>query len=143
MEHIYIRHKNDRGLVLLCDATYGPVAEKATGNAKPRNKAFYVRFPDGFIGVYSSVHGPVLFVNSSKYLFIDSSWSVSVQKKGALNEVKFAGLDQGSRSFQFEYAAVELDPLDPWSEEQFDDFFIWMTKKRCDREFIGMWTDKC
>jgi hypothetical protein len=140
MENIYIRHKNNKDCVLLCDENYNPIDEEAAGTTRPRNKAFYVRFPDGFIGVYSSDQGPVLFVNANKFLFTDPSWSVSVRKKGTQNEVKFVDLFPVPQAF--ECPAVELDPLDPWSEEQFDDFFIWLTKKRDDREFIDMWTDK-
>lgn len=139
MEHIYIRHKNDKSLVLSCDKNYNPLREESAGANKPRNKAFYVKFHGDFIGVYSSIHGPVLFVNANKHLFTDPSWSVSVQKKGGQNEVAFVGLGQGLEAF--EYPVVELDPLDPWSEDLFDDFFIWLEKKRWDREFIDMWTD--
>lgn len=140
MNHIYMRHKNDRRLVLLCDKNYNPISEEYIGKNEPRSKAFYVGFCDGFIGVYSSVEGPVLFINDCKYLFADPSWNIRVQKNLGVNEVSFVGLDQSS--LVFEYSAVELDPLDPWSEEQFDDFFIWLTNKRHDQEFIEMWTER-
>ncbi len=140
MGYVYLRHKNDRRCVLVCDRNYNPISEEDVGQGKPRNKAFYVKFPGGFVGVYSSVEGPVLFVNEGKSLFTDPSWAVSVHRQAGVNEVSFIGLAQGT--LVFEYPVVELDPLDPWSEEQFDDFFIWLTKKRHDREFIDMWTEK-
>lgn len=140
MAYVYIRHKNDRSLLLSCDENYTPLAERHAGINKPRSKAFYVGFPGGFAGVYASPDGPTLFVNADKHLFHDPSWDVSVRKMGKNNQVSFTGLAQGPLTF--EYPVVELDPLDPWSEEAFDDFFIWLAAKRNDQEFIQMWTDK-
>ncbi|WP_141676586.1 hypothetical protein [Pseudomonas bananamidigenes] len=139
MDTILLRHKSDRRFLLLCDEKYNPISEERSGQGVPRNKAFYVRFPGGFMGVYSSPEGPVFFVNDHKMLFSDPAWRVSVHKKMDVNEVFFAGLTKGDLAF--EYSVVELDPLDPWSEEEFDDFYIWLTKKRNNREFIDIWTD--
>jgi len=140
MATIYIRNKNDRNLLLACDENYDPLSEEVAGTNEPRSKAFYIRFAGGVVGVYSSSQGPVAFVNSEKRLFTDPGWSVSVQRMGATNEVSFTGL--GDEISTFEYPTVKLDPLDPWSEEDFDDFFIWLTRKRNDQEFIRMWTEK-
>jgi hypothetical protein len=140
MEYICLQNKTDRRFVLLCDQNFNPISEQDAGQGKPRNKAFYVRFSGGFMGVYSSSKGPVLFVNDRKFFFTDWTWSLSIQKKAGVNKVDFTGLTHDV--LMIEYLPVELDPLDPWSEEQFDDFFIWLVNKRHDREFIGMWTDK-
>jgi hypothetical protein len=139
VDSICLQHKYDRRFVLLCDKNYNPISEENADQKKTRNKAFYVRFPDGFIGVYSSLEGPVLFVNDDKKLFNDPTWSVSVKKRAEVNEVSFGGLS--NEALVFEYPVVELDLLNPWSEEPFDDFFIWLTSKRDDREFIEIWTD--
>ncbi|HEV7813496.1 MAG TPA: hypothetical protein VGP06_00165 [Janthinobacterium sp.] len=85
------------------------------------------------------MNGPILFINGSKYPFTDPSWKVVVQKNARINEVRFTGPEQ--KNLTFAYPAVELDPMDPWSEESFDDFFIWLTTKRDDQEFIEMWTE--
>lgn len=140
MEYFYLQNKTDRCFALLCDQDFNPILEQEIGEKRPRNKAFYVGFSGGFIGVYSSVEGPVLFVNRGKYLFTDWSWDVSIKKMAGVNEAEFTGL--GQCALIIEYLPVELDSLDPWSEEQFDDFYIWLVNKRHDREFIGMWTDK-
>jgi hypothetical protein len=140
MSAIYVRHKNVPGRVLVCDSDYRPLSEEISAQYKPRNKAFYTACAAGFIGVYSSSRGPVLFINERKFLFADAAWSVSVQKGGATNRVTFTGLEQ--EPLTFDVPVTELDPLDPWSEEQFDDFFLWLETKRSDRELIAMWTDK-
>lgn len=140
MTTIFIRNKNDKSLLLSCDEGYEPMSENVAGANKPRAKAFYVKVPGGFAGVYSSSQGPVAFVNGEKRLFTDPAWSVSVQKMGVTNKVSLTGLSR--EPMTFEYPTVKLDPLDPWSEEEFDDFFIWLVRKRSDQEFIQMWTDK-
>ncbi|HZV64532.1 MAG TPA: hypothetical protein VFG03_06455 [Telluria sp.] len=104
------------------------------------SEAAYVTFPDGYIGVYSSKDGPVLFVNNKKYLFTDQSWKISVREGSVNNKVRLSALNQSD--IEFEYSKPVLDVLDPWSEKQFDDFYIWLSQKRDNREFIGMWTDK-
>jgi hypothetical protein len=139
MNKIYIRNKTDKNLVLLCDSEYTPISEETAEHKPAQDKAFYVKFPGGFIGVYSSMNGPILFINGSKYPFTDPSWKVVVQKNARINEVRFTGPEQ--KNLTFAYPAVELDPMDPWSEESFDDFFIWLTTKRDDQEFIEMWTE--
>lgn len=140
MNEIYIRHKNAGNRMLVCDGDYRPLTEVSGGQHKPRNKAFYIKCSVGYIGVYSSPQGPVLFLNDQKFLFTDAAWTVSVQKNGATNRASFTGL--GQAPLAFDYPATELDPSDPWSEEQFDDFFIWLETKRSDRELVAMWTDK-
>lgn len=84
---------------------------------KPRNNAFYVKFPGGFIGVYSSTDGPVLFVNDGQYFFTDPTWSVSAQRRADVKEVSLIG-SQGI--LIFEYSFVALESLGVWSKVQFD-----------------------
>lgn len=124
----------------MCDEHFVPLAEMPIGQVQPRDKAFYVEIPHGYIGVFSSINGPVLFIDRDKYLFSDPSWRVSVRKGPENNEVWFSNLI--GADLHFKYKKVELDVLDPWSEEQFDDFFIWVSLKRNDCEFIDMWRDE-
>lgn len=140
MSYVYIMNKNDHEKILICDENINPISERVDKNIAPRSKAFYVKFPGGYIGAYASMGGPMLFLNNEKYNFKDSSWGVSVRKGGKVNEACFYGFSQGD--FSFEYPVVELDPLDPWSEEQFDDFYIWLAMKKNDPEFIDMWTEE-
>lgn len=138
MRYTYLKHKSDRSLVLKCDCDHNPLVEEKLIGLRPKSPAAYLRFPDGFIGVYPSPAGPVLFVNDQKYLFTDPSWQVSVAKFGTMNEVTFTGFAGGDLNFR--YPAVELDPLDPWSEEEFDDLFIWLTTHKDSSSLIRMWT---
>lgn len=139
MDHVYFQHKNDRHRVLACDQDYCPISEEDIAQKELRNRALYVRFPQGFIGVYSSPAGPVLFVNNSKHVFSDWSWNVSVQKGDGFNTFSLIGLT--ADPLVFDYPEVELCPMDPWSEEVFDNFFLWLANKRHDREFMDMWTE--
>lgn len=140
MKNLFLRNKNNKSVLLKCDDQFKPLVEMPIGQLRPRDKAFYVGVPDGYIGVYSSKNGPVLFINNDQYLFVDPIWKVSVKEGLVNNEVWFSNLM--AHDLHFEYKKVELDPLDPWSEKQFDDFFIWLSSKRDNREFIDMWTEK-
>lgn len=140
MRNIYIRHKVDTSVVLVCDDNFNPVKEASAAHQKLEDKACYVSFAGCFFGVYSSVDGPVMFVNDEKYLFADKCWAVLVRPGKQMNTVVFSGLKSGI--FSFDYPPVKLDPLDPWLEEEFDDFFIWLSKQRSNGEFVRMWTLK-
>ncbi|MFK3799397.1 hypothetical protein [Pseudomonas sp. NPDC088444] len=140
MCEFYIRHKTDRGVILICDQDFNPVKETIAAGQKLQDKACYISLGGYVFGVYPSVEGPVMFIDSEKYLFTDERWAVSVQPGREMNKVVFSGLR--SNDFNFEYPTVNLDPLDPWSEEEFDDYFKWLSKQRSNAEFIRMWTLK-
>jgi hypothetical protein len=139
MENVYISHKNRKDVVLKCDDNIVPLSEVESDRHTPREKAFYVNVPNGYMGVYSSKDGPVLFLNNEKYRFSDKSWQVSVHEDVACNEVHFSNLS--GKDISFKYEKVILDELDPWSQKEVDDFFIWLSLKRDRRGFIELWTD--
>lgn len=136
---IYVRHKNELKKFLVCNEDYIPIREEYIERKMPYRKSFYTRFVDGYIGVYSSLQGPVLFVNNKKYLFKDESWGICVKKKNAENKVIFSGLD--GEDLVFDSPLVPVDNLNPWSEEGFDDFFLWLESHRYNQEFIRIWTE--
>jgi hypothetical protein len=138
MRYIYVKHEYDRSLVLKCDRHYIPIAEEKLVGDRPNCFASYLGFPGGFLGTYPSPAGPIFFVNNQKYLFTDPSWHISVAKYGPENEVTFTGLIDGKLVFR--YPAVELDPINPWSDEEHDDFFIWLMTHKDDPYTIRILT---
>lgn len=138
MKYIYVKHEYDHDLVLKCDHHHTPITEEKLVGTRPKSPASYLKFAGGFIGVYPSLARPVFFVNDRKYLFTDPSWHISVAKYGPENEVTFTGLVDGDIAFR--YPAAELDPFNPWSDEEHEDFFIWLRTYKDDPETIRMWT---
>jgi hypothetical protein len=138
MNELYIRHKNLKDRMLVCDTQYRLLHEVSSVPHKLRDKAFYTHCSVGYVGVYSSPQGPILFINDRQFPFTDAAWNITVQRKKAVNQVTFTGINEGPLTF--DHPLVEPDPLDPWSEVAFDDFFNWLATKRTDLELIGMWT---
>ena len=90
---LHVGHKLDPKRDLVCDDAMRPLQEAPADPARPRRrKAFYVTFPGGYIGAFSSPAGPMLFVNGEQYAFRDPSWSVRVEMKGDARRAVFDGL---------------------------------------------------
>src|SRR4051812_29889730 len=97
----FVRNKTDSGVCLMCTEDIIPLAEVPLEQQTLRKKAFYVKVPEGFIGVHSSPNGPVLFINEKKFPFSDLRWSVSVMEGERTNVAKLTGLD--GETFEIEY----------------------------------------
>ena len=140
MTDIYIRHKSQNKKYLKYNHEIGPVAEVDSGSMTglPYSKACYTILTKGFLGVVGSMTGPFLFTNEEKFDFADLSWSVNVVKGKAKNT--FYLLKYDIEVLTEEYVPPSIDVLDPWSDEESEDFFIWLESKRTDEEFIEMWT---
>ncbi|WP_157209753.1 hypothetical protein [Marinimicrobium agarilyticum] len=84
--------------------------------------------------------GPWLLVNQKEYHFTDSEWKVEVEiLKG---ENVFRLWVRRELVIEETYSPAPVDDLDPWSDEESEDLFVWLTRKRNDEEFIELWTDK-
>ncbi|WP_298450331.1 hypothetical protein [uncultured Marinobacter sp.] len=137
MKEFYIRNKVSKNKCLRYSCEFGPVEEVDVGSVllNPRMKACYVRFSKGFLGVIGSVSGPVLFFNDRRFYFSNPNWNVKVENKNV-----FYLFENGIEVLKEKYNSPPLDELDPWSDEESEDFFIWLEAKRNDEEFMEMWT---
>ncbi|PAU82155.1 hypothetical protein CK501_03115 [Halovibrio salipaludis] len=88
--------------------------------------------------VIGTKHGPKLFINDHQYSFRDSSWSADVQEGDSENQ--FIIREHGLEVLRIAYPPAAVDELDPWSDEETEDFFKWVVAKQNDEEFIEMWT---
>lgn len=136
----YIRNRNGESKALKYDPQSGPLLEVHLDGIKDklRKKGCYVRHGDDFLGVIGTRNGPVLFVNDTIYPFSDSSWTPSIEKKGTFNQ--FLIKENGNEVLRLNYSPSEVDELDPWSDEQSVDFYLWVVNKKQDDEFFEMWT---
>jgi hypothetical protein len=140
MNNIFLGHKTDRKKFLLCDEIMNPIQEvfELPLNSKQMAKAFYVNFPNGYMGAFATTKGPCFFINRDKYDFTDSSWCVHVEKFINHNHVSFKGLQSGDLAF--DYSRIKINSADMWGEENLDDFYIWLEQARAKKELIEMWT---
>ncbi len=139
MKNIYMRHKREKDRFLVCNENYSPLYEEHIRSPMPYTKSFYTDFTKGYMGVYSSKQGPTLFINNDKYLFTDPSWNITIKRNGKSRHICFSGLRE--QDLAFEAQAFPTDECDPWSEEEFDDFFVWLESHRSNQELIKIWTD--
>lgn len=137
MKEIYIRNKISKEKYLRYSYEFGPIEEVGVGSVllNPRVKSCYVKFSKGFLGVVGSISGPFFFINEHIFYFSDLNWTVKVENKNV-----FYLFENGVEVFKEKYSSPPLDELDPWSDDESVDFFIWLEAKRNNEEFVEMWT---
>lgn len=138
MTDVYLRHKSLKNRYLKYNEWSGPIHEVDTLPEKVRAKACYTPFSGGFLGVIGTSKGPYFFINKDRFDFLDSNWKLSVERGYGKNVVTI--YLNNDLILKEEYYQPELDPLDPWSDVESEDFFIWLESKRKDEEFIEMWS---
>ncbi len=140
MNLIFLTNKSDRNQLLRYSHESGPIDEcpRISCQYKPTPRGVYAKFDGMFVGAIGSKLGPFLFIGTQEYYFSDKSWSVKTFKEE--NRNVFSLINKGVVSLSIEYKPLDLDELDPWSDDESEDFFIWLEAKRNDEEFIEMWT---
>lgn len=137
----YIRNRKSSDRYLEYDSALGKPLREVGPEAlpgPPRKKANYIRHGNDFIGVIGSEYGPVLFINDHQYPFRESWWSAEVQEADSENQ--FIIQENGREVLRIAYPPAAVDELDPWSDEETEDFFKSVAAKQNDQEFIEMWT---
>lgn len=135
-----IKRKSDRNLLVDVDFDSGQVKEikRSDSKERPVPKAFFEKYSKGYLYVLASERGPVLKVNGKSYYFIDPDWHAEVEKSGQIGVFR---LWQGQNlELEERYSRPNVDELDPWSDEESEDFFVWVSEKKNDAELIEMWT---
>lgn len=141
MPLVYIRNRGSSGRYLEYDYAVGKPIREVEPDTVPglrRKKANYIRHGDDFMGVIGSKYGPILFINNHQYPFRDSGWSAEVQEGDS--ESQFIVREDGLEVLRIAYPPAAVDELDPWSDEETEDFFKSVAAKQNDQEFIRMWT---
>ena len=137
-----LRNRDVFNCILEYDTSAGPLKE-VSASSVPEEKIAklgnYIKLNGKYYGVYATPDGPCFFYQADKFLLNDPS-SVFRHTRG-----------EGQHHFRFTYndkVIIDLEydhwddlDIDPWSEEDFIDFFIWLTKSSSNQEFISMWTE--
>ncbi|WP_024462243.1 hypothetical protein [Marinimicrobium sp. LS-A18] len=137
-----IKNKTDRNRLLNVDLDSGRTQEisRSETTLPPRKKGFFEKWSKGYMCVLSGESGPFLKIGQKDYSFKSPEWRVEVEKAGTVNIFRL--WDGGSLVIEELYKPPSLDDLDPWSDEESEDFFLWLSRKKNDEEFIEMWTDE-
>ncbi len=137
----FIRNRDSFNTVLQYDDVLGPIKElpaSDVGVSQILELANYIKLNDKYFGLIASSEGPCLFVQKDKFPLNNIDIKV------------FHRRGEESHHFKMERKGVividEIYPrwqdldIDPWSDEDFIDFFIFITNAARNPEFIQMWT---
>ncbi|WP_347330489.1 hypothetical protein [Marinimicrobium locisalis] len=137
-----VKNKADKSRLLDIDLNSGRTQEMSRSEAtvSPKKKGFFEEWSRGYMYVLSGKSGPYLTVGQRKYYFSNPEWSAEVEK--LKDENVFRLWERGRLVIEELYSPPQVDDLDPWSDEESEDFFVWLSNKKNDEEFIEMWTDE-
>ncbi|HBF36151.1 MAG TPA: hypothetical protein DDW50_02395 [Firmicutes bacterium] len=92
------------------------------------------------IGVFATDQGPVFFVNKQRYLLNGNEWDFSVKQKNTQNNT-FRFVYNKVVVYEANYKRVTELGVHPYADEEFMDFYTWMTKKKISKTFIQYYTE--
>ncbi len=93
------------------------------------------------IGVFATNCGPVFFVNEKMFPLMGSKWDFVVGM--VLEETNmFSFIYNDEKVIEISYKRVVELGTHPYADEEFMDFFTWMSKKKESKTFIDFYTLK-
>jgi hypothetical protein len=136
------RNRDVFNSVLEYDTSAGPLKEGSASNVQEERIAKlgnYIKLNGMYYGVYATPNGPCFFYQNDEFLINDPG-SVFQHTKGDVQH-NFRFIYKGQVVIDLNYDHWDDLNIDPWSDEEFIDFFIWLTKVSSNQEIINMWTE--
>lgn len=101
-------------------------------------RGFYTKKANDLIGVFATDKGPVFFVNSNMYLLAQNDWDFYVEVFSERNVFSFVYNSQVI--YRLEYLRTKEFGIHAYADEEFLDFFAWMSKNKENKSFIDFYT---
>ncbi|ODC03113.1 hypothetical protein BFW38_05695 [Terasakiispira papahanaumokuakeensis] len=137
-----LRNRDIFNYILEYDTSTGPLNEVSALNVpekKIEKLGNYIKLDKIYYGVYATPDGPCFFFNNQKILLNDPK--VKFEHSKGKEQHYFRLTYNGEIKIDLKYDHWDDIDIDPWAEEDFIDFFIWLTKSSGNQEFISMWTE--
>jgi len=137
-----LRNRDAFNRILEYHTSAGPQKEVSPANVSEEKIAKlgnYIKLNDKYYGTYATPNGPCFFYQTDKFLLNDPGSEFLHFKGTDRHHFKFKYNDK--LIIDLEYDRWDDLDIDPWSDEDFIDFFIWLTKSSSNQEFIKMWTE--
>ncbi|MFP8965675.1 hypothetical protein ACKC9G_03730 [Pokkaliibacter sp. CJK22405] len=137
-----LRNRDIYNYLLEYDNNLGPLREISAANTPDSNiekKGTYIKLGADFFGIIASKNGPLFFANQQQFP-INSTELTFTHSRGE-EQHTFTCHYQGKQIINLTYDRWDDIDIDPWSDEDFIDFFIWLTKSSKNHDFINQWTD--
>jgi hypothetical protein len=138
----FVRNRDVFNYILEYDTLAGPLKEVSASSVQEEKIAKlgnYIKFDGKYYGIYATENGPCFFYQGNKFLLNDPGVVFQHTRGGDQHHFRFTYIDKVIINLKYDHWD-DLD-IDPWSEEDFIDFFIWLTKSSSNQEFIKMWTE--
>lgn len=138
---IAIQNHDMYKMICVYDTTTGDCSEMERSELEDLNKTwrgFYTKKANNLIGVFATNKGPVFFVNSDMYLLAQNDWNFHVEVFPEKSIFSFVYNDE--EHYKLEYTRPKELGVNPYADEEFMDFFVWMAKNKANKNFIGFYT---
>ena len=137
------RNRDIFNCILEYDTSTGPVKE-VSASSVPEGEISelgnYIKLSGEYYGIYATKNGPCFFYQADRFLLNDLG-TVFQHSRGE-DKHHFRFIHDGQVIIDLKYDHWDDLDIDPWSEEDFVDFFIWLTKSSSSQEFLSLWTEK-
>ncbi|MGM9988788.1 MAG: hypothetical protein ACI35O_16400 [Bacillaceae bacterium] len=129
-------------MICLYNTLTGECNEIERSGLKGLNKdwiGFYVKKGNDLIGVFATNKGPVFFINSNMYPLVQNDWDFDIEVLSSERNV-FSFVYNGQEIYRLEYERTKLIGIHPYADEEFMDFFVWMSKWKESGDFLDFYT---
>ena len=91
------------------------------------------------VGIFASNIGPIFFINEKMYSLKNNEWDFLVKViDNELNQFSF--MFNEKLIYKTTYKRVKELGIHPYADEEFMDFFIWMSKRKESPRFMDFFT---
>jgi len=130
---IHLQHHDVRDRVLAYHPADGDLREyeRQTLPASTRLwRGSYLTLSGHAVGMYSTAHGPVYFMDAARTWLPRGRTQASVMRSVQPGVNRFELTVEGREVARFDYTAPTFgeNPFDPYDDEQMVDFFVWLTE---------------
>jgi hypothetical protein len=91
------------------------------------------------VGVFASTNGPVFFINEKMYPLSENEWDFFVEPENDTINI-FSFIYNGEKVYETRYKRVTCLDVHAFADEEFMDFFIWMSLKKKSPMFLTYYT---
>lgn len=91
------------------------------------------------VGVFATKCGPVFFVNKKMFPLVGNEWDFVVENVSEETMI-FSFVYNFEKVLEVNYKKVIELGTHPYADEEFVDFFTWMSKKKESKTFIDFYT---
>lgn len=141
MTTLHLQNRDVHNRILEYDKCSGPIAEHHLDSIPPESLSelgCYISVNDEIYGIYASSNGPVFFSPVGEIELKSKEVKCRVENGESTN--RFVCSVDKNDIINLRYKRWENVNVDPWSGEDFVDFFVWFSKTYNSPGFLRQWS---